>query len=133
MVSARSLSNVMHHSNAMENLAMKPSITVACLGGGPGSDVLGVLDYFMKYMAGFEGQLNIHLYDREGKWGPCWESLKTAIKAELHDDRVAVSFHDFDVTIATADKNKPDLENADLITMHYFMEEVFSERGKTNG
>ncbi|XP_019617079.1 PREDICTED: uncharacterized protein LOC109464513 [Branchiostoma belcheri] len=101
-------------------------MTVACLGGGPGSDVLGVLDYFMKYMADFKGQLDIQLYDRKDKWGPTWESLKTAMDAELHDPRVTVSFYDFDVT--TAGKSKPDLQKADVITMHYFMEEVYSER-----
>eukprot|EP00058_Branchiostoma_floridae_P013664 XP_002599152.1 hypothetical protein BRAFLDRAFT_81819 [Branchiostoma floridae] len=103
-------------------------INVACLGGGPGSDVLGVLDYFLK--AGFEGKLNIHLFDKMDKWGRCWETLETAIKAELSEDRVTVSFHDFDVT--ADDKNNPDVENADIITMHYFMEEVYSERDNPN-
>ncbi|XP_035686994.1 uncharacterized protein LOC118423106 isoform X2 [Branchiostoma floridae] len=57
-------------------------------------------------------------------------SLKTAINAELYDGRISVSFHDFDVT--TDDKNKPNLQNADIITMHYFMEEVYSERNEPN-
>ncbi|KAI8520283.1 hypothetical protein Bbelb_000370 [Branchiostoma belcheri] len=135
-----------------EKLEEKSSITIACLGGGPGSDVLGVLDYFRD----FEGQLNIQLYDRKNKWDPCWVSLRAAIDEELHDPRVTVSFHDFDVTTAdknkpdiqdadpklkvtvsfhdfdvtTADKNKPDIQDADVITMHYFMEEVYSEREK---
>ncbi|XP_078699129.1 uncharacterized protein LOC144926351 [Branchiostoma floridae x Branchiostoma belcheri] len=130
MFSARSLSKVMHCSDVLGNLGKRTSITVVCLGGGPGSDVLGVLDYFMKYMGDFEGQLDIQLYDRKDKWGTCWESLKTAMDTELHDPRVRVSFHDFDVTTADLDsyKNKPDLQNADVITMHYFMEEVYSER-----
>ncbi|CAH1253513.1 Hypp1190 [Branchiostoma lanceolatum] len=130
MFSARSLTNIIQSPEVVEKFKIQVrnngtgTINVACLGGGPGSDVLGVLDYFTK--DGFEGKLVIHLYDRQDKWGPCWESLKTAINAELHDDRVTVSFHDFDVT--TADKNKPDIENADIITMHFFMEEVYSER-----
>ncbi|XP_019617080.1 PREDICTED: uncharacterized protein LOC109464514 [Branchiostoma belcheri] len=124
MFSARSLSKVMHRSNVLNKLEEKSSITIACLGGGPGSDVLGVLDYFRD----FEGQLNIQLYDRKNKWGKCWKSLQAAIDEELHDPRVTVSFHDFDVT--TADKNKPDIQDADVITMHYFMEEVYSEREK---
>ncbi|XP_078699465.1 uncharacterized protein LOC144926495 [Branchiostoma floridae x Branchiostoma belcheri] len=129
MFSARSLSTVMHRSNVLKNLEMQNNkLTVACLGGGPGTDVLGVLDYFTGYMGDFEGRLKIRLYDREDKWGSSWESLKTAIKAKLRDRRVRVRCHDFDVT--KADKNKPDVKKADVITMHYFMEEVYSERGK---
>ncbi|KAI8492962.1 hypothetical protein Bbelb_289660 [Branchiostoma belcheri] len=111
----------MHDSNAFKKRAKRTSISVACLGGGPGTDVLGVLDYFLKYKGDFEGQLDIKLYDRKDKWGTCWNSMKKAIAAKLQDPRVRVRFRDFDVI-------KVVRQNADIITMHHLMEEVYSQR-----
>lgn len=78
----------------LRELIARPTIEVACLGGRPGSDFLGILKYMMQ--AGIKDScFTCYLFDKERAWGDSWSDV-----ARLHESpfRVYPVFQQMDVT-----------------------------------
>ncbi len=60
------------------------AVRVVCVGGGPGSDFLGILKYCVEY--GKNPKLKCSLFDREIAWGETWEDVddKISVGDKLH-------------------------------------------------
>src|SRR5262249_14929690 len=72
-------------------------LRVACIGGGPGSDFLGVLKYALRHDKA--RSLMCFLLDRESSWGDTWSDV-----AEHTEDlafKVNTHFQELDVTSPT--------------------------------
>ena len=100
------------------------SVRVACLGGGPGSDFLGILKYCIEYHR--TPELKCDLFDREAAWGESWSDVDDKISTEdkLHTRTV---YQHLDVTEpATYEWREKYLKQSDLFTMIYFLSEVYN-------
>jgi hypothetical protein len=99
----------------------KSSIKVACIGAGPGSDLLGVLKYLMA-SKGVEpvAHVEFDLFDKELKW----IDTSNALVSKLNTGITGVSrYETFDVTDRTS-WEKIDFSSFDLITSSFFVSET---------
>ena len=72
-------------SNELRELLDKRSIEVACLGGGPGSDLLGILKFLIQTGAK-DLSLKCYIFDKERAWGTdatTWASYQKFLRADL--------------------------------------------------
>jgi hypothetical protein len=96
-------------------------IRIACIGGGPGSDLLGVL----KYALGENKTKSVKcfLLDKESAWGDTWSDVE-----EHSDDlafRLSTHFQPLDVTDPTTWSTQTKYHSADLFTFVYFLSEIY--------
>lgn len=95
-------------------------LAVSCLGGGPGSDLLGLLKHLVG--TGWEGALQVYLLDREAGWGDAWSDVGGRL--EDLDFTVFSHFQQLDVTdLSTWTKQRKYLR-ANLFTFIYFVSEI---------
>jgi hypothetical protein len=101
----------------------KKRVTVTSIGGGPGSDLLGIL----KYMISEEKHVDLSclLYDREQAWGESWSDIDQKVDLPF---RLSTVFQAFDVTEPTTWSNAQKYLRADLFTLIYFLSEIHSFR-----
>lgn len=107
--------------SALAELFDREKVNITCIGGGPGSDFLGILKYIIKKKK--TPRLKVELFDREPAWGESWSDV---------DDKVGLpisnNFMFFDVTKPETWKPYDKFLSADLFTMIYFMSEINSLR-----
>lgn len=102
------------------------AVRVACLGGGPGSDFLGVLKYCTN--SGKTPDLKCLLFDREIGWGESWEDVDDKISDEATISTRTV-YQPLDVTEPASYEAKVKyLKQSDLFTMIYFASEIYALR-----
>lgn len=98
-----------------------------CVGGGPGSDVIGLLDAY----SNVPGSMNFHawLIDREASWGDCWGEI-----SRLMSNRFTVTtqvepvnlLNEKDISAAIAMSRR--FLRSDIITMSFLISELYSYR-----
>jgi hypothetical protein len=108
----------------LRKLFEREVVNVTCIGGGPGSDFLGILKYILKHVKKTP-RLKLSLFDREPAWSECWSDV---------DDKLGLPisnvFQYFDVTKPETWKPYDKFLYADLFTMIYFMSEIDSLRAQ---
>jgi hypothetical protein len=60
-------------------------VTISCIGGGPGSDVLGFLKFLLLQKQ--KPQLTYFILDKEPAWGETWADLDAIVSEELNTSR----------------------------------------------
>jgi len=98
-------------------------IEIACLGGGPGSDMLGVVKFLQEKK--WRGKLIVANYDKEDRaWSRAWSNLW-----HYADFGFSVSSNQvyFDAEIAES-RDFKSLRKATLISMVYFISEIWHLR-----
>lgn len=105
-------------------LFQKENIVVTCIGGGPGSDIIGL----MKYLESRKGKepvktVTCYLMDKEQAWSDTWMDA-----GQQMDFGVTLNVHvlPLDVTDEASWKSVKKPWKADLFTMSYFVSEVYS-------
>lgn len=99
-------------------------VIVSCVGGGPGSDYLGILKYVMANP--LKPSLKCYLFDREEKWNEAWSDVDSKVEKGLS---VSTIFQRFDVTDPKdVGAYKKFIHQSDLFTLTYFMSEVHSQQ-----
>lgn len=96
-------------------------LKVTCIGGGPGSDLLGVLKYAL--IAKKVKSIKCYLLDKESAWGDTWSDVE-----EHTDDlpfRLSTHFQALDVTEPATWSPQTRYLSADLFTFVYFLSEIF--------
>jgi hypothetical protein len=100
------------------------NLRVSCLGGGPGSDIIGILKYLEECGDGASVKnLTCHLLDREQAWSDTWSEIKASLRLGITLD---VYSQTFDITDATSWKHQKKFLQADLFTLIYFVSEVIA-------
>ncbi|MFN8049804.1 MAG: hypothetical protein U0P48_14685 [Ancrocorticia sp.] len=99
------------------------SVSVACVGGGPGSDLLGVLKHMIRF--GSKTTLTCYLFDRERAWGDSWSEVAKPLAADF---QLYPVFQQMDITDASQWASYRKFLGADLFTFSYFLSEVWSFR-----
>lgn len=105
----------------LRELLDRKSIEVACLGGGPGSDLLGILKYLIVTGAK-DLNLKCYIFDKERSWGDSWSDVASVLKAPF---QLYPVFQQMDVTDATTWSSYQKFLRADLFTLSYFLSEVW--------
>lgn len=109
----------------LHSLFERKDVEVACLGGGPGSDLLGVLKHMIS--RGSKSTLTCYIFDQERAWGDSWSRVAKKIDAPF---RVFPVFQQMDVTDSQTWACYQDYLQADLFTLSYFMSEVWRFKSK---
>ena len=116
--------SIIQQNNVLGNLFDNKKVNVACIGGGPGSDFLGIIKYLMTNKK--SPTIKFQLCDREKSWAESWSDVDD--KVEDLDFRISTSYMPLDVTKRDDWKSYTKYFQSDLFTMIYFMSEVFSLR-----
>jgi Putative SAM-dependent methyltransferase len=107
-----------------ESLFAKSSLKVSCIGGGPGSDVIGVLKFLDEEISSESvSKLTCYLLDREQAWADTWVDLGDSLSTEV---TLNVNFQPLDVTRPDSWSQQTKFFSADLFTFSYFLSEVQS-------
>jgi hypothetical protein len=112
-------------TQVLRDLFDRDSLDVACLGGGPGSDLLGILKYMIKRDK--KCPLRCFLFDKERAWGDSWGDVAKPLDASF---RVYPIFQQLDVTDSKTWAGYHKYLKADLFTLSYFMSEVWKIRAQ---
>jgi hypothetical protein len=115
------LATVIQKSKEIAALAKKDALVVTCIGGGPGSDILG----FVKYLLPIDPKPHVtfFLLDKDQSWSDAWWNLDPILGSDL---RTSNHFIPVDVTdSATWKKNRAHLK-ADIYTLIYFLSEIYA-------
>lgn len=118
---------ILGKNNELSNVFNNQKVNVACIGGGPGSDFLGILKYLMKNEK--SPTVKFQLCDREKTWAESWSDVDNKVDPEF---RISTSYLPLDVTKADDWKSHKKYFQSDIFTMIYFMSEVFAKRGLAN-
>ncbi len=108
----------------------KPTVSVSCIGGGPGSDLVGILKFLADGLYEDEQtpKLRCHILDGENAWADAWSDVDEKIDA----DKISTYFSPMDVTDENSWTQHSKYLNADLFTMIYFASEIFALRESAN-
>lgn len=112
---------VIRNSNILQELFNRERVNITCIGGGPGSDFLGVIKYLERVDK--KPHLKCILYDKENAWGECWNDVDEKLQTEL---QINTFCQTFDVTQQSSWENNSKYLSSDLFTMIYFLSEVYS-------
>jgi hypothetical protein len=116
---------VIRGSETLQDLFDRERVNITCIGGGPGSDFLGVIKYLEK--ASKKPTLKCILYDKENAWGECWNDVDEKLSTDL---QIRTFCQPFDVTEPSSWENYSKYLSSDLFTMIYFLSEVYCVRGE---
>jgi hypothetical protein len=108
----------------LRSLFEQNHVVVSCIGGGPGSDFLGILKYVMSNPQ--RPSLKCFLFDREEKWNEAWSDVDAKVDKSLS---ISTVFQRFDVTDPQeVGAHRKFIRQSDLFTLTYFMSEVHSQQ-----
>jgi len=106
----------------LRDLLAKDRVLVSCVGGGPGSDFLGLLQYLIN--ESWQGTLRAYLLDGEAGWGDTWSDVGERLKGMPFD--IYSHFQQLDVTDAESWEKQRKYLKADLFTFVYFISEIIA-------
>ncbi|MGA2225854.1 MAG: hypothetical protein ABSH41_15580 [Syntrophobacteraceae bacterium] len=114
---------IISESEQLRSLLENNKVNVTCVGGGPGSDLLGILKYVMRY--NLKPFLRCALFDGDESWGECWSDVD-----EKLETRIRISTYCQPLNVCSMDTycNNSKYLNSDLFTFIYFMSEIHSRR-----
>ncbi|BCW88612.1 hypothetical protein sos41_17530 [Alphaproteobacteria bacterium SO-S41] len=99
------------------------NVRASCIGGGPGSDIIGMLKYLSENKKEPVEKLACYLLDREQAWSDTWAEIDDAMKVEI---RLNTYFQQLDVVEPDSWKSQQRFLDADIFIMSYFVSEVRS-------
>lgn len=108
------------HEHVKAPLFSGEHVRLSCIGGGPGSDLIGLLKYLDKSDEPVK-KVTCYLLDKEQAWGDTWTEIDDTLspKVALHP-----VFQPLDVTKPDTWVDQKRFLKADLFTMSYFVSEV---------
>jgi hypothetical protein len=109
----------------LQSLFDAKRVQITSIGGGPGSELLGILKYLERHEK--NTFLKFNLYDKQTGWNECWDDIEDKLEEEL---RMTVHPEAFDITDQESWQGKHKFLESDLFTMVFFMSEVFSVKEK---
>jgi hypothetical protein len=106
------------------NIFTEETLRISCIGGGPGSDFVGVLKYIDKYKESEPVQnLTCYILDREQAWADTWTEINTSLDVDVG---LNTNFQPLDVLIPDSWRAQRRFLQADVFTMSYFVSEVYA-------
>jgi hypothetical protein len=118
---ANMVCDVISSVDELDALFKQERVTTASIGGGPGSDVLGMLKYLDRKK--LQTALTCYLLDRNKTWHECWCDLDSKVDTNV---RLNTSYLNIDVCAPDTYKMHSKYLKADLFTFIYFVSEVYA-------
>lgn len=118
---ANLVSGVLGESDAIRSVGDGDTLRVSCIGGGPGSDFIGVLKHLKEH--GRDCFVQCFLLDGEEAWNEAWCDVALKMNTSA---KVATSFSRFDATEPSSLSKSRKFLSADLLTLVYFLSELHS-------
>lgn len=104
-------------------LTQNSPLRVTCVGGGPGSEMLGLLQACVDLKR--QKPLTVWLLDREESWSETWGEIDTRLESDF---KLSSNFRQSDVTSYKTFENLQKAFSSDIFIMSFFMSEIFSFR-----
>jgi hypothetical protein len=116
-------------NKTLRRLLLGPQIAISCIGGGPGSDLVGILKSMSEYSDenGETRKLRCYILDGENGWADAWSDVDDKLETDF---KISTYFIPMDVTDEPNWSQQSKYLNADLFTMIYFASEIFSRRSE---
>lgn len=118
------------HANLVYNqifniseLFNQSKMMVSCIGGGPGSDLLGILKFLLKQRK--TPHLRCFILDREEVWSDSWCDVDDKLNVDF---RISTHFERLDITNMNSWIHKTKYLDSDLYTLIYFMSEIHKNK-----
>ncbi|MEQ8818810.1 MAG: hypothetical protein RLY93_01090 [Sumerlaeia bacterium] len=108
--------------SSLAKLFDRDTLKIACVGGGPGSDLIGILKYMILF--GNSAKVTFYLYDKEPLWGESWAEIGTHLDDNF---RIYPIFQPIDI-LNSSDWRDRSFSNIDLYTFSYFISEIYYNR-----
>lgn len=105
----------------LRDLFERERLTISCIGGGPGSDFLGIMKYCLRAKKNVE--LKCQILDRDAAWSESWSDVDDKVRSSF---RISTSYQPLDVADPTSWMKYTKHFNADLFTLIYFLSEVYA-------
>jgi hypothetical protein len=107
------------------NLFDASKVHMTCLGGGPGSELVGVLKFLL--VNDKNPRLHCTLYDKEKRWGECWSDLADKVGSTIN-----IQTHCESMDVLDSDDWGSNVKylQSDLFTMIYFLSEIEAKRAE---
>lgn len=105
---------------------------IACIGGGPGTELIGIARYVRKCAPDAKGRaIEVTVYDREGTWEIACEQVLLCVKQDLN---LKLKFVQFDATSPHSYEHI-DFSKYHLVMANFFLSEIRKAKivGKTAG
>jgi hypothetical protein len=118
---------IIENSSDLRAIFDNDRVNVACIGGGPGSDFLGILKYLM--INDKKPTVKFQLCDREKTWAESWSDVDDKVDPKF---RISTSYLPLDVTDPEDWQPHTKSFQSDLFTMIYFMSEVCALRNEAD-
>ena len=109
----------------LQKMFDKEKLVVSCIGGGPGSDFLGIMKYCLNAKKTLD--LKCLILDRDPAWSESWADVDDKVQATF---RISTSYQPIDVTDPTSWRQFTKHFAADFFTLIYFISEVYAAREK---
>jgi hypothetical protein len=103
----------------LKSLFDQPKAKITCIGGGPGSELIGILKFLLE--ANKKPKLSFNLYDREKGWGDCWEDIHEKLNLPMD---INSRCSPMDVLNQKDWRSNTKYLNSDLFSMVYFLSEI---------
>ena len=103
------------------NIFEDDTLRLSCVGGGPGSDVVGALKYLADYAEEPVKKVTCYLLDGEQAWADTWTEIGESLATNVS---VNVNFQKLDVTKPDSWSAQKKFLKANLFTLSYFISEV---------
>jgi hypothetical protein len=98
-------------------------LRVSCIGGGPGSDVIGVIKYLSDHDEESVKKVVCYLLDGEQAWADTWTEIGSSLDQNISVD---VHFQPLDVTKPETWSTQKKFLKANVFTLSYFVSEIYS-------
>lgn len=98
-----------------------PHPVVSCIGGGPGSEMLGTLQYVLNHPRRQTQSLMYYLCDKERAWADAWSEIGRQLGGLIN---VSTTVQQIDVLAPDTYRDQRRFLKADLFVSSYFFSEV---------
>lgn len=105
-----------------DELFQQEKLVVSCLGGGPGSELVGMLQHLVSCSTAKVGVLTTYLCDREQAWADSWTEIGQELEANI---KLYLAFQKLDVTVPSDWQKQRKFLGADLFIASYFASELW--------
>jgi len=117
-------------SENLKEVFNREVVDISCIGGGPGSDFLGILKFIDSGAAPNFKKLKCYLCDKEKNWRESWADVDDKLGVS-NPFSIVTTYWELDVTDVSELPPQSKIFNVDLFTMVYFISELFSSREDT--
>jgi len=107
----------------------KPNLIISCIGGGPGSDLLGILKYMEGLPLPTGSKTFCHLIDKEMLWSECWGDVYQLLDQTCD---FSVTYLPLDVTDEKSWRPAKKYLKADVFAFVYFLSEIYKCKSVAN-